>query len=180
MPTPSPAPSEIAIEDQLPPAEDEVHFRDPALDQAYHEFNDILQSLAEAGEYPPLDGEGVNGGGEGANNANGHMDVEIDHPQAGPSNANQVESGEEDSEGEDEEGEDAEGEEDDDMHGEEGEGQNNLDDEPKTEQLREVTDDDRGFYDLLVLDLKECIDEPAWNIKLWAGVFLHEVSSACL
>ncbi|BEJ15015.1 hypothetical protein CspHIS471_0407820 [Cutaneotrichosporon sp. HIS471] len=67
---------------------------------------------------------------------------------------------EDEDEGEEEEDEDEEEEED--------------EDDSEQEQLDEVLKVDRGFYDLLVHDLKECIDEAAWTLDLWKRVFVHE------
>jgi hypothetical protein len=43
-------------------------------------------------------------------------------------------------------------------------------------QLDEVLEEDKMFYDILVYDLKECIDEAAWTFYLWKDVFTEEVS----
>ncbi|BEI84430.1 hypothetical protein CcaverHIS002_0410340 [Cutaneotrichosporon cavernicola] len=74
------------------------------------------------------------------------------------------------------------GQKDDEDEGEEGGGEEDEkkeeeeedESDSQQEQLDEVLKVDRGFYDVLVHDLKECIDEAAWTLDLWKRVFVHE------
>lgn len=68
-----------------------------------------------------------------------------------------------------------EGEEVDRQYEGEDDGEDDQDEQP--EQLDKVLEDDQMFYDVLVHDLKECIDEAGWTLALWKSVFIEEVSA---
>lgn len=127
------------------------------LDIDSDEYIDLLQGLADAGE---PSGAQSTVGGVGDLPASDAA-IKDDQPEAGPSVAVYVDV--------------------DDI--EDGEGHQASGDLTETGDEAypdRVADDDNTFFGLLIQDLKECIDEPAWTLKLWSDVFTNEVSSLAM